>query len=254
MPMSLPILRLPLAALALLAGATFAHAKVTEKFAQTYPLDANGTVHVENVNGSIEIIAWDKNEVSLEAEKSARSQEGLERMRLSIDSSNQRLHVKTVLEKKWRFWDNMNAAVHYKLMVPAGARLTKVGVVNSDIHVTGVKGETHLESVNGSIEASGLTGAGRFETVNGSIRVAYAAMPAAGDLSLSTVNGTCKLTLPEKAGFELDADTVNGRVSCAFPITLEKSGKRELRGPVNGGGTRVNLESVNGNLTVAEAK
>lgn len=238
---------LTLTALAFVA--TAASAKVTEKFAQTYPLDANGSVRVENINGDVEIIAWDKNEVSLEAEKSARSQEGLDRMRLKIESTPRELRIKTEQDKKWKFWDNMNAQVHYKLMVPAGAR-AKVDVVNSSIHVTGLQGDVHLESVNGSIEASGLAGAGEFSTVNGPIRVTYAAMPG-GDLSLHTVNGTCKLALPEKSAFELDADTVNGRISCDFPITLRDSGRHERRGTVNGGGTKVSLESVNGSLTVA---
>jgi hypothetical protein len=234
--------------------ATVASAKVTEKFAQTYPLDANGSVRLENVNGSVEIVAWDKNEVSLEAEKTARNQEGLDRMHLKIDSSPRRLAIKTEHEKKWKFWETMNAQVHYKLMVPAGASLEKIDVVNSSIHITGLKGSVDLEAVNGGIEAEGLTGAGSFETVNGSVRVAYAAMPAGGGISLETVNGSCKLTLPASAAFDLDADTVNGRVSCDFPITLESSGKRELRGAVNGGGTRVSMESVNGGLGVEKAR
>lgn len=234
--------------------ATAASAKVTEKFAQTYPLDANGSIHLENVNGSVEIIAWDKNEVSLEAEKSARDQEGLDRMHLNIESSNRRLSIKTEYEKKWKFWDNMNAQVHYKLMVPAGASLDGIEVVNAGISVTGVKGSVSLEAVNGGIEADGLTGDGDFETVNGSIRVTYAAMPASGRISLDTVNGTCKLALPENAAFDFDADTVNGRISCDFPITLQNSGKREMHGAINGGGTRVSLESVNGSLTVTRAK
>ncbi len=241
-------------ALAVLLGTAAASAKVTEKFAQTYPLDANGSIQLENVNGSVEIVAWDKNEVSLEAEKSARDQEGLARMHLRIDSTNRRLTIKTELEKKWRFWDNMNAQVHYKLMVPTGVALDKIEVVNANITVTGVKGPVELEAVNGGIEAEGLSGDGSFETVNGSIRVTYATLPASGKVSLETVNGSCKLTLPKDAAFDLDADTVNGRINCDFPITLQNSGKRELRGPVNGGGTRIALESVNGGLSVASAK
>lgn len=252
--MHLPSPRLLTTALALILGATLAQAKVTEKFAQTYPLDANGSIQLENVNGSVEIVAWDKNEVSLEAEKSARDQEGLTRMHLRIDSTNRRLTVKTELEKKWRFWDNMNAQVHYKLMVPAGVSLDKIEVVNANIIVTGVKGPAQLETVNGDIEAEGFTAAGEFHTVNGSVRVTYASLPANGSVSLKTVNGTCKLVLPKDAAFDLDADTVNGRISCDFPITLQNSGKHELRGPVNGGGARVNLESVNGSLSVASAK
>lgn len=247
-------LRLAGFALVLTLTATAATAKVTEKFAQTYPLDANGSIHVENVNGSVEIVAWDKNEVSLEAEKTARDQEGLDRMHLKIESSNRRIHVRTEYEKKWKFWETMNAQVHYKLMVPASVTLDQIEVVNSNITVTGIKGEVNLRAINGGVEAQGLTGAGTFKTVNGTVRVTYASMPSSGGISLKTVNGTCKLTLPGDAAFDLDTDTVNGRVNCDFPITLESSDKRELRGAVNGGGTRVTLESVNGGLTVERAK
>jgi hypothetical protein len=237
-----------------LAFAVTASAKVTEKFAQTYPLEANGTIHLENVNGSVEIAAWDKAEVSLEAEKSAKEQEGLDRMHLKIESSPRRLSIKTEHEKKWKFWDNMNAQVHYKLMVPAGASLEKIDVVNSGIHVTGLKGTVNLEAVNGTIEAEGLAGPGRFATVNGSIKVVYASLAAQPDISLETVNGGGTLRLPADAAFQLDAETVNGGTNCDFPITLEKSGKRHLRGTVNGGGLSVKMESVNGGLSIKRAK
>ncbi len=252
--MNSPALRLSGLVLALLLGATAATAKVTEKFAQTYPLAANGSIQLGNVNGSVEIIAWDKAEVALEAEKSANSAEGLARIHLRIESTDRRLTVKTEYEKQWKFWENMNAQVHYKLMVPAGVALDKIEVVNAGIQVTGVKGSVVLEAVNGNIEAEDLAGAGEFETVNGSIRVAYAALPAGGRVALETVNGSCRLALPGDAAFDLETETVNGRVSCDFPLTLETSGKRELRGSVNGGGTRVTLESVNGSLTVSRTK
>src|SRR5688572_31019716 len=117
---------LRLLSLALLAStAVAASAKVTEKFAQTYPLDANGSIRIENVNGSIEITAWDKAEVSLEAEKSARNQDALARMHLKIESTANKLSIKTEHEKAWKLWDNANAQVHYKLMVPAGVSLSK---------------------------------------------------------------------------------------------------------------------------------
>ena len=47
-----------------LALAGTVSAKVTENFAQTYPLEATGTIHLENVNGSVEIVAWDKAELA----------------------------------------------------------------------------------------------------------------------------------------------------------------------------------------------
>lgn len=245
---------LPTFALSLLLGATAATARVTEKFTETYPLDANGTIHLENINGSVEIVAWDKPEVALEAEKSANSSEALARIHLRIDSTPRRLEVKTDFEKKWKFWDNMNAQVHYKLMVPAGAALDKISAVNANIQVDGVQGEVELETVNGNIEATGLGSRGEFETVNGSIRITYTTLPASGPVSLETINGSCRLILPDDAAFDLETETINGRINCDFPITLKKSGKRELKGSVNGGGARVTLESVNGSLTIERAK
>ena len=228
-----------------------ASAKVTEKFSQTYPLAANGTISLDNVNGSVEIVAWDKAEVSLEAEKGARDEEALARIHLKIDATANKLRIKTEREKTWKFWDSANAYVNYKLMVPAGVSLDKIDVVNARVRITGIKGFVNVDAVNGAIEAKNLSGASRFDTVNGSIEVSYAAMPAASDeISLDTVNGSCTLKLPAGAAFQLHAETVNGGVSCDFPITLEKSGRHELRGSVNHGGTDVKMSSVNGGLAV----
>lgn len=42
---------------AVFALTTVAYATVTESFKQTYPLAADGTVHLDNVNGDITITA-----------------------------------------------------------------------------------------------------------------------------------------------------------------------------------------------------
>jgi hypothetical protein len=247
---------LRLASLALYAvAAVAASAKVTEKFSQTYPLTAAGSIHVSNINGSVEIVAWDRNEVAVEAEKSAKNADALARIHLKIESGPSRLSIRTEHEMAWKFWNSANAQVRYKLMVPAGATLDEIDVVNANITVTGLKGRVKLDTVNGSIDARDLAGPGEFETVNGSIKVTYARLPAGkeDEISLDTTNGNCTLTLPADAAFDLDADTVNGRVTCDFPITLEKSGRNDLRGTIAGGGISVELDSVNGGLKVAKA-
>lgn len=230
-----------------------AHASVSEKFAQTYPLDANGAVSLSNVNGQVEIIAWDKNEVSLEAEKIASDDDGLKRIKLDIDHSPSHLRIKTEFEKKWTFWGNNRAEVRYKLHVPATASLKKIDVVNASVTVRGVKGYVNLDAVNGSIDAKGLGGGGRFDTVNGSIHASFDVVNATDRIVLDTVNGSCTATLPAKAAFTLKADSVNGHIECEFPITIGKSGRRHLAGKVNGGGAEVILDSVNGGLSVLSA-
>lgn len=247
-------LRLP----ALLAAATLlvsvASAKVTEKISHTYPFNADGAVSVVNVNGTVEIVAWDRNEISLEAEKSARTQEFLDRLQIVIEHSPAKLSVKTEVAKIWKFWENSQASVRYKLMVPAGVSLDKIDVVNAAIVVRGVRGRVDLDTVNGSIEAEGLASGGRFDTVNGSIRASFARLRPDDEIVLDTVNGSCALTLPGDAAFTLTADSVNGSISCDFPLTITKKSRSYLAGTVNGGGAKIVLDSVNGALRVKQAK
>ncbi len=252
--MKLTSLRFPALVLATLALTAAAPASVTEKFSQTYPLNADGIVSLDSVNGTVEIVAWDKNEVSIEAEKIASDDAGLKRIEIAVDASPAHVAIKTKMEKKWFSLSFNRAEVRYKLRVPAGASLKKIDVVNADVRVRGVQGYVDLDSVNGSIEAEGLAAGGRFDTVNGSIRATFAKLSPSDRIVLDTVNGTCTAILPPGAAFTLKADSVNGRVSCDFPITISKSGRRTLNGSVNGGGAEIVLDSVNGSLSVRAAK
>nr|MBA3804147.1 hypothetical protein [Acidobacteriota bacterium] len=40
--------------------------KLREEFHQTYPLAADGRVSLENINGSVTISTWDRNEVKVD--------------------------------------------------------------------------------------------------------------------------------------------------------------------------------------------
>jgi len=238
----------------LLAAVLDVHGTVSEKISQTYPFNADGVVSLSNVNGDVEIVAWDRKEISLEAEKIASDAEGLQRMKIVIEHAPTALTVKTEHEKMWKFWGNYRAEVRYKLRVPAGASLRKIDVVNSRVLVSGVKGYVDIDTVNGTIEASGLAAGGNFDTVNGTIRASFAQVNRGDRIVLDTVNGTCELTLPADAAFDLKADTVNGRISCDFPLTVSTKGRKTLAGSVNGGGAQVVLDSVNGSLSVEAGK
>ena len=238
----------------LLSAAAALDARVTEKFTETFGLNPNGVIRLENVNGDVEIIAWDKNEVSLEAEKRASNDDDLKKLEIQIDAKPDRLAIKTVYPKSMKRWFNHgHFSVTYKLRVPAGVSLEKVDVVNSDLTVEGVRGSVDLDTVNGSIRAKGLRGEGRFDTVNGSIRADYDSLDGVKKIDLDTVNGSATLYLPADASGSLVADSVNGSISCDFPIKLERSSRTYLRGKIGKGeGPSIRLDSVNGGLKIRE--
>src|ERR1700757_1371269 len=56
-------------ALALQARASDWQGSETEEFHQSYPISANGQIELRNINGPVEIKAWDRNEVKVDAIK-----------------------------------------------------------------------------------------------------------------------------------------------------------------------------------------
>lgn len=214
---------------------------------RTHPVSANPRISVRNVSGKVEIVAWDRNEVRVVAEKRARKPEVAARAEIVIEASADRVDIETRFEKSWLWGDKV--VVDYVIHAPAGARLD-VKVVNSGVRSQGITGPANIEAVNGNLDVEGLTAGGRFKTVNGSIDAAFAAVAARDDISIETVNGNVDLKLPAESTFSLTARTINGGMSFKFPMDKTKDGRTEVVGTVGPGGATVTLKSVNGNLRV----
>lgn len=236
----------------LLALAPVARATVTETITKSFPLAADGTVHLDNVNGDIDITAWDKAEVSLVAEKRAKTDDDLHKVSIEIDSAPAKLSIHTKYEKTGWFHSNVNASVRYKLMVPAGAQLHKIDSVNSDITVTGVRGRVDLDTVNGRITATGLAADAQLESVNGSLTAEFASLDGVQNVKLDSVNGRATVALPKGAGARIDADSVNGGVNIDQLVKLGKVHRHSLSGQIGGGGPDISLETVNGSISIKE--
>ena len=142
----------------------------SEKFEQTYPLNANGRVSVSNVNGSIIVDAWDRNEVKLEYTKVADTRERLADVEVRIDARPDSFNVETDYgnsnnRDRWR--NNGKLNVEFHLMVPRGAVLNEVETVNGSVAVANFVNVTKVSAVNGSVKATNIRGTANLSTVNG---------------------------------------------------------------------------------------
>jgi DUF4097 and DUF4098 domain-containing protein YvlB len=224
----------------------------SEKFAQTYPISSQGELRLENINGSIEIIAWDNNEISLEAEKRANTTEDLQKIVIKIESTPDRLSVKTEYAHTGWFGSSVKGEVRYTLKVPANLKLEKIRSVNSSIVIQNVTGPVNASTVNGGIQANGLGAWTNLETVNGNISCRFDEIAPDQSIRAKTVNGSCKLIVPTKAAISIQAETVNGHVSCSLPITLEKSSRTKIYGRTGPGKVAtIEAKTVNGNISLA---
>ena len=235
----------------------------TEEFHKVYPLSAQGRIEIANLNGPVHITGWDRDEIKVDAVKSAWTKERLDEARIEIRAEQDDISIHTEYpdhghNQTFNFGSdderNNPASVEYTITVPRQARLDEIKLVNGRLDVQDVAGEVHASCVNGRIEAHNLQGRLELNTVNGELDASIDQL-SSSELKLSSVNGRLRVTLPSDARAELKASTVSGNISDEFglPVTRHQFVGRSLHGQLGGGGTLVKLSNVNGTIEIRHA-
>jgi len=241
----------PIFAIVLIAIGTHIplQAALSEELHKTYPIDADGRISLNNVNGAVHISSWDRNEVQVDAIKRASTKEALDEASIVIDSASGSISIRTKYPESKHHKDS--ASVEYTLKVPRRARLSAVETVNGGVEVSGVSGDVKISSVNGPVTAQNLAGEARLSTVNGAVKASFDKLEGAPSISLHTVNGSISLSIPEKANAEFNASTVHGGISSDFgmPMSRHRIGG-SVSGRIGNGGAHIKLSSVNGGIHI----
>jgi DUF4097 and DUF4098 domain-containing protein YvlB len=246
--------------LALMVSSALAHARdnnegrVTEEFHHTYPLSADGRINLQNINGAVHITVWDQNEVKVDALKLADNDTELKNTEIRINASANSISIETHYAKE-NDWGGHHdfASVEYTLKVPRKAMLGEIKLVNGSLDVAGVQGEVRASCVNGMLTAKQLGGGAKLSTVNGELEAKFDR--AAGEVELSSVNGSIDLTLPSDAKASIEANTVSGGIENDFGLHSDdhRFVGHDLRGELRGGGAQIRLNNVNGAIDIHHA-
>jgi DUF4097 and DUF4098 domain-containing protein YvlB len=235
--------------LALALAAIPAHATATEEFHKSYPISADGRINLKNVNGPVTVIAWDKNEVQVDAVKTGDSKELLDEAKIEVNAGSSMIDIRTHYPEDRH---NYHAAtVDYTLHVPRNGHLDKIELVNGRVSIDGVQGGVHASSVNGEVEARNVAGEMNLQSVNG--RITADVRSLSRSVNLGTVNGHVALKLPSDASAEIDASTVHGNISNDFNIPVNHghfAPGSELRARLGSGEARMKLSTVNGGIEI----
>ena len=236
-------------ALALSAGAgLYANTIGTSplEFRHTYALHHNGRVMIQNFYGDVAITAWDRDEVLVEAVKKAADPRGADDARVVVDASGDLLSIRT----QYGAGDAGHpASVDYRIMVPRSASLADVELTNGGLSILGVAGPVRASSINGSIRAQRLRGQAELSTVNGQLEAGFDRVSGA-PITLRSVNGAIRLSIPGDAAASLEAENRSGGIESAFGRPLRGPEGHRLRTVLNQGGAPVHLHNVNGGIII----
>ncbi|HEY7444219.1 MAG TPA: hypothetical protein VH701_17445 [Vicinamibacterales bacterium] len=226
--------------------------KAVDESTRTYSIAPEGTIEIENRNGSIEVTSAEgpQLEVVISRQAEARSDEAaqalLKQIEIQEEAGPSRVRLATTAP------GDSSTRVNYTVRAPKSLS-TLLKTENGRVVVTGMAGLVQAAGSNGPVVGKGLTGEVRANTINGPVRVELTSV--GGDVSLATVNGPVHLALPATAKAHLSARSLNGRVVTSG-LTLEgldQKSNREMDARLNGGGPRVRLETTNGPIFIANS-
>src|SRR6266404_370001 len=107
------------------------------EFRETYSLNPNGRVVIQNLYGDVRITAWDRDQVLVEAIKKSRDPKRLDDARIVVASSYDSLTIAT----QYAGVDAEHpASVEYRIMVPRNANLENIRLINVGLSISGLTG------------------------------------------------------------------------------------------------------------------
>jgi hypothetical protein len=143
----------------------------------------------------------------------------------------------------------------------------KASTVSGAIDLEGVSGEVRLNTVSGRIRGDRLNGPIHVDTVSGRVELDESSIPSVevtavsapvdletaltdGPYRFSSVSGQVTLKVPEATRCSAELHTVSGNLRIGLPATSQSRGRGAQMAEVQGGGVKVYLGSVSGDLSI----
>ena len=212
-----------------------------ESIDQSWTVDADVRISVENVAGEIEIKGWDRNEVQLtgtlgNSVDELEVNESSSTLQIAVVNRNQRNIDETVLKLRVPEGANVEAnavsadievsgldndkltgaSVSGDVDVQAKSRWVSLESVSGDVSFSGETPRISAESVSGDIDLSGLSGDVEATTVSGDMELEAGEMDSG---KFETVSGDIQVSAELSANGRLSAESMSGDVVIMLPAS-----------------------------------
>lgn len=240
-------------AVALLFGAT-------SEMDKSYDVKPGTELHMEVVNGDIEIMASDNDKIEIHAVKKTKKEaKELDKVDIIITPGTE-FEIKTKYLK-----DDAEVSVDFTVKIPKHIVELDIENVNGDITIQDVECDAGIESVNGEINIEKMKGFVELEHANGDINVkdtehvtdielangtVMVELKSISDdgLDIEIANGTVKVYLAENLNVDIEAANAIGRISIEDLDIAMKGIVNSLDTKFGDGGPLISVEAAVGDI------
>ncbi len=123
---------------------------------------------------------------------------------------------------------------------------------SDDLHAEEVMGPLHLNTKSKNLRLDEVSGDVRVQDENGSVEVG---MRTLGNVQIDNRSGDIQLSLPDKAGFRLDAHTHDGEIQSDFPELKVNNEEHEAKatGSIGNAASHIVLNNEHDNIEIRRA-
>ncbi|MGC8793265.1 MAG: hypothetical protein ACP5U2_07725, partial [Bryobacteraceae bacterium] len=152
-----------------------------EEFSYSYPLEAGAVLTLENFNGPVEIMGWEKDEIRVSGIKHAPKEEDLRQLKIEVAAERHSVRIRTVALAGRR----SGCGARYLVRVPKRIELDSIVTSNGSVRVEDIQGPARMGTSNGSIRLRQIAGRVEARTSNGTVT----ASDLEGEARLRSSNG-----------------------------------------------------------------
>lgn len=229
-------------------------AESEEKIEQTYPLERDGKVYLENVSGDITVKSWQKNEIRILARKTALEKDLLDEVTIDIKRTDGNIRIVTRYKTPRDLYQLTDVSVYFDLLIPDKAQLrvksvdgmvqaweiggrvdietangraevikagqgVKCKTVSGDMYLDEITGKITLNSTSGKITADGIKGSIEATNVSGDISVTNYSL--ADEVEIETIKGNIEVQGELSPGGMYECSTISGRTEIVLPAASD---------------------------------
>ena len=217
------------------ADEVFAGTQEKQDFHYNKPLASGGRFSIENLNGSVDISGWEKNEVDISGTKYAKTRELLDEVKIDVQSTNSAVSVRTIAPTdRW----NSNAGARYSIRVPNKVLVELASSTNGRIHIERIEGAARIRTTNGGVRTTALKGNLEITTTNGNVEI----VDVTGGARVTTSNGSIKA---DNLHGDFTAKTSNGGISARL---FDVPTNSPIKASTTNGGVDLTLDQVSSDV------
>jgi Putative adhesin len=236
----------------------YSTALVSSKTFSYSPLEGSyNSLSISDVDGLVTVLPWSQSSILINGTLNAMGLgSSLSSITLSNSTSNGNLIFKATFPASGGFLFSQTFTAFINVYVPSTTRFNSVQVtnVNGGVQLDSLNStEVGVTTINGnvSVDCAYCVNATALST-NGNVTGTFVSLANKGSYNLTATNDNVNFTAPASSSFQLSATVLNGSIYCYMagcPSTTVAA-ERTLTQSFNAGNATVNLDSLNGEITI----